>query len=228
MFIVDLHVHTILSDGMASPKRMIHAAVKKGLNGLAFVDHYNSSIDPKILAKRFKIYSSAVKPDLLIIPGFEFSSRFGHVLALFPSFNVNFNFNFPLNLFSLKEFVEEYGGVLIAAHIFRSSGLGKKIYDLKEVFNAVEIYPFRCNFDVFRLHLPLVAGSDAHSPFTLGFAYTLFRSYANSPEDLFKYIKSNQIIPVLRRTYYLRKTIDLIRILHPQLIFKFLCTSRSP
>lgn len=117
------------------------------------------------------------------------------------------------DIWELREFVKRCGGVVIAAHIFRSSGVGRKVFGLKEVFDALEVYPFNYDFDVYSLQIPLIAGSDSHTPYTVGFAYTYIPHSNCSADDIIQSIVKGEVLPVIRKPYTLRKFIDAPHIL---------------
>jgi len=79
--IFDLHVHTIYSDGLFSPKEVINLARKKGLNGIAITDHDTvKGIYPALnISKNLNEFQ--------VIPGVEFGTIFEdeevHLLGYF-------------------------------------------------------------------------------------------------------------------------------------------------
>ncbi|MCS7369429.1 MAG: PHP domain-containing protein [archaeon GBS-70-058] len=209
---VDMHVHSCLSDGLSLPSKIAKSALGK-VDGLAFTDHISSRDQLKLLEKRFRVYGSIKIDGLTIIPGFELSYDFGHVLAVFSDFNLSFPSRVFHDIWEFREFVKGCGGVVIAAHIFRSSGVGRRVFDLKEVFDALEVYPFNYDFDVYSLQIPLIAGSDSHTPYTVGFAYTYIPHSNCSADDIIQSIVKGRVLPVIRKPYILRKLIDVPHIL---------------
>lgn len=77
---IDLHLHTIYSDGSYSPHDIVAMAQQAGVTALAITDHDNTDGLPEAL-----IAASAF--DLEVIPGIEISSRFRgkeiHILGYF-------------------------------------------------------------------------------------------------------------------------------------------------
>jgi len=73
---VDLHLHTTVSDGQASPEELAELALAAGLSAIAVTDHDDL---------RGSARAAAAVPELLIIPGVEISAKFGdrgvHILA---------------------------------------------------------------------------------------------------------------------------------------------------
>ena len=80
---IDLHTHSIFSDGTDSPEAMAEAADACGLKALALTDH-----DTLAGLERFMAHQPRVAP--LLVPGIELSCRFAgrplHMLGLFVRF----------------------------------------------------------------------------------------------------------------------------------------------
>lgn len=70
---IDLHVHTVYSDGSGTVGEVLETAEEKGLDGLAITDH-----------ETLEGYFEARASDccLLVLPGFEVETDAGHVLVL--------------------------------------------------------------------------------------------------------------------------------------------------
>jgi len=75
---VDLHTHSTYSDGLFSPRELVHLAVKNGVKGLALTDH--DTIDGLD-----EFIDSGKETGLAVIPGIEISAYFGeqpiHILG---------------------------------------------------------------------------------------------------------------------------------------------------
>ncbi len=75
---IDLHAHSIVSDGTETPSELVRAAAAAGLGTIALTDHDST-------AGWGEAASAAVKARLTLIPGMEFSTRVGyasvHLLA---------------------------------------------------------------------------------------------------------------------------------------------------
>src|ERR1700751_31447 len=74
----DIHMHTNLGDGWASPARVIEEATRKGLRLIAITDH-----DHLEGAKRVDELLARQNSHLQMISGVEVSTRQGHLLGLF-------------------------------------------------------------------------------------------------------------------------------------------------
>jgi hypothetical protein len=177
----DVHMHTYLSDGLASPKQVLdHVARRMCLNVIAITDH--DRLDGSLWAAEQRGWYP-----FDIIPGMEVSAADGHVLALWISSPI------PAGL-SIQETacaIHEQGGVAILAHpgemlIHRASTLRylrqpEVLLDLNvdavEVYNAGTMTPGNnliarriCN----RVPLPIIGSSDAHTLSAIGLGKTRF------------------------------------------------------
>src|SRR5215469_12999954 len=74
----DIHMHTNLGDGWASPARVIEEATRRNLTLIAVTDH-----DHLEGAKRVEELLNKQNCSLKMIPGVEVSTRQGHLLGLF-------------------------------------------------------------------------------------------------------------------------------------------------
>jgi hypothetical protein len=167
---IDLHVHTCHStDAGTTPKEVVAYSKKRGLDGVAVTDH-------DTLKGALKLTN---QEELLVIPGIEVTTSDGHVLAL----NVREKVLPKLTLSETIRRIHELGGIAVAAHpktIF--GGIGQQItsslgFDAIEVINSLA-FPFFFSTYMsrkvaLRLNLPQIAGSDAHYPSEIGFAYTI-------------------------------------------------------
>jgi predicted metal-dependent phosphoesterase TrpH len=191
---VDLHVHSRFSgDNDSDPEESIMQAIRLGLTGIAFTEHYSYEASEPVEALREK-YGNAIA----IFRGVEFSSEEGHCLV----FGVNTDC-LPVRQAPAEELIRAVnasGGVVIPSHPYRKgSGVGDVVRDLKGIC-AVEGYN-GCNMHVFnvqaiemakRLGLPFTGGSDAHFPEEVGSCFTEF-------EDRPTY---ENFVTVLRRGKY--------------------------
>ena len=186
---IDLHVHSEYSDDAnGSVEDLIKAAVKKGLNGIAIVDH--NSVEGGLrgfgIAKEMK--------DFVVIPGAEISSAEGHILAL------NIKENIPKKL-SVEETIERIislGGISVLPHPYRMlSGLGEKNV---EGFAGIEVFNSRslgwenkkAEFLAEKLDIGKTGGSDAHSSNEIGNGVTEFSVNSLRIDDLIQEIEKKR------------------------------------
>ena len=175
-FKIDLHVHSRFSgDSSAEPEHTVLMAIEKGLNGIAFTEHY--SYGASEFAERLKEkYSN----EITIFRGVEFSAFEGHCLI----FGVDTDG--LLTKHALMEevisVVKEKGGIVIPSHPYRgANSVGERIWSINgiaavEGYNGYNMHSFNMMAveaaDI--LGIPYTGGSDAHSPEDVGACYTEF------------------------------------------------------
>ncbi|MEM2930695.1 MAG: PHP domain-containing protein [Thermoproteota archaeon] len=179
----DLHIHTFFSrDSLLDPRLLPKAAACRGLAGLAVTDHDSFGAHRKVESN-----------SLIIVPGMEIRTRAGDIIALFIEEPVRSRE--PLEV---SDMVRAQDGVLIAAHPFGFPRLGGSIgervlmlLDGVEVVNARNVFQ-RQNERALelarRLRKAETGGSDAHTLYEVGRAYTL--ADASSLEELRLAIKN--------------------------------------
>jgi len=177
----DLHMHTNLGDGWASPSKIVEQAISKGLQVIAVTDH-----DHLEGARRVEeLLAKYDQPPFEMITGVEVSTRQGHLLGLFVKWA-------PRALRSVEESIEtikEQGGLVLIPH-----PLGRLVPSLSrakidELLNkgypidGIEIYnPSPANASMRSMvsqanqqwGFAETGGSDAHFWQHIGSAYTLF------------------------------------------------------
>ena len=184
----DIHMHTNLGDGWASPARVIEEATRKGLCLIAITDH-----DHLEGAKRVEELLAKQNSSLQMITGVEVSTRQGHLLGLFVK-------KAPKAMRSVEESIDaikEQGGLVVVPHPLGRlvpSLSRKKIDALLEkgyAIDGIEIYnPSPANASMRSTvraanqewHFAETGGSDAHFWQHIGAAYTLFPG--TTPDDL--------------------------------------------
>jgi predicted metal-dependent phosphoesterase TrpH len=175
---IDCHCHTAYSkhwfwgfDALDTPQNMIKVAIKRGLDGLAIVDHNDvkGSIIAKKVAKRYKF---------MIVNGSEIKTKSGDLIAL----GIKENVPIFLPLEETIERIHDLGGIAVAPHpfgkyVFRKCiGNGAVKADAIEVFNSTLTPP--ANIKAMKLSekfkIAKTAGSDAHSIKEVGNAGIVF------------------------------------------------------
>jgi hypothetical protein len=187
---IDLHVHTNAShDGLSTPAMAVRAAVKRGLHGIAVTDH-NTNIAVEAVRK-------AAPKGFIIIPGVEYSTDCGHVLALFcdemwKGFNAEKG---RCRITELGPFVRERGGILIYAHPFQyGPGIPEMVFDWVHGLESVNARALiRNKKDRERVEktaeergLFTTGGSDGHMPQEIGGGYTEFPAGVDLREALLR------------------------------------------
>ncbi len=131
--LVDLHVHTHLSDDSRTPpEKYLETAVKSGsgLGAICFTEHRRFPTD----AETDRLYRElSERYGILVIKGIEADTDLGHLLlfGLTPGALRHFDpAQRMLKSDHLIELVHGEGGVAIPAHPFRDSGFGARLEQL--------------------------------------------------------------------------------------------------
>ena len=185
----DLHMHTAVGDGLSSVSEMLaYAERETDLDVIAITDHddIRAALDAREQAARGT-------GRVAVIPGTEITTRHGHVLALF----VDHNFPMMQSLDQTLAAIHEAGGIAVCPHPMSwlttaiSEAQLRRLHALSAAGRASGVY-----FDAIEvrnsslagqvawerakalnrtvLHLPVVAGSDAHAAHLMNTAYTTF------------------------------------------------------
>jgi len=168
---IDMHVHTDYSDSTGSVEEVIEAAKNRGLDGIAITDH--ETLQGAEVAMN-------MQNDLMIIPGEEVKTHRGEILA--------FGIKEPI---SRRLLIEEaickvhlQNGLVFIPHPtvpffgkLRELEMRSLPIDGLEVFSAISplagYYASKNMAMAKRLGILMIAGSDSHSPETVGDAYTI-------------------------------------------------------
>jgi predicted metal-dependent phosphoesterase TrpH len=193
----DVHLHTDAVDGLQSVAQLLdYAEQQTDLDVVAVTDHdeIRGALAARELVAR---HGGRVQ----VIPGTEVTTRHGHLLALF----VERAFPMLKPIDATLAAIHEAGGIAIVPHpmSWLTTSIGertlRRIHALGEegrrnglYFDAIEMLnpsvagrvACRRAADLNRslLHLPVMAGSDAHASSLIGTAYTTFPG--RTPDDL--------------------------------------------
>lgn len=185
----DLHMHTSVGDGLSSvPEILTYVEQETDLDVIAITDHddVRAALDARDLTARRGGRTE-------VIPGTEITTRQGHVLALF----VERDFPMMQSLDHTLAAIHESGGIAVCphpmswlttaiseAHLRRLNGLSDGGRASGTYFDALEVlnpsiagrvaYARAKDLNRTALHLPVIAGSDAHAAHLIGTAYTTF------------------------------------------------------
>jgi hypothetical protein len=209
--ILDLHIHTRIGSGDSNIEYddLVPWAKKAGLDGICITEHSNK--------KSGVADDISQKYDFLALEGFELSTEFGDVLV----YGID---HLPLSLFRLEDirrYVIEKGGVMVAAHPFRSEitrpvmrgqtpnvtldqALSRGLFTLVDGIEVVNGWSCQEEIDfTYRvtesLGLWASGGSDAHSPEQIGSCATVFQNAIACEDDLVTQLKQGSITPQDRR-----------------------------
>ena len=191
----DLHLHTNLGDGTASPERVLREARQRGLDVIAITDHDHlegaKRVTDLLQRDHARQTDDTAPPAPQVIWGCEVTTRQGHFIGLFLR-------EPPKMLRHVEETIEDIkaqGGLCIVPHPLGRlvpSLSGRKIEELLNrgyPLDAIELYnPSPANraarAEVRRLNdewgLAAVGASDAHFWQHIGAGYTVFPGRAAS------------------------------------------------
>ena len=143
-FNVDLHIHSLASgDSDAAPEELVLQAIKIGLHGIAFTEHYYYEASEPVETLREKYEN-----DILVLRGVEVSASDGHCLV----FGVNTDkvLSAYLPMIEVVHIVNRHGGVVIPSHPYRGiNSLGDAVRTMKGIC-ALEGYN-GCNLHAFNV-----------------------------------------------------------------------------
>lgn len=167
---------------------------RHGMNAICITDHHSYMCSAPL-------EEQAASSDLLLLRGAEASTNVGHFTLLGVRDDAwnSLMLTGHLDAQELIDYVNDLGGVVIAAHPFRKgeahSG-GWRMAKLKGLA-AVEVWNTRCTVEEMQeavalaesLGLPMVGGSDAHAAVEVGLAYTIFETEIKNLADLIQALK---------------------------------------
>ncbi len=180
-FRFDLHVHSWFSaDAADSPEKLIAAAKRRGLSGIAITDHDTCAAHAYCLEKGLSREDGLPVDGFLVVPGVEVSTLDGHLLCIgttLPDLS-------SVEAIEVCEAIGQLGGVAIPAHPFDlwRSGIRTLVLDslpIKTIegFNsAVTSKSFNERAFAYAKHrgLTTTASSDAHHASAVGVSHTAF------------------------------------------------------
>jgi predicted metal-dependent phosphoesterase TrpH len=181
---LDLHVHTCFShDSLADPDGQLQAAARRGLNGIAVVDHDTVEGGRVTQARARHLISRGRLPaDFLVIAGEEIASSQGHIVGLFLTHTIAPGMTARETIAA----IHQQGGVAVAVHPELGNDLRELAaslpFDAVETEDGMERLAFaQASAEAQRrraafyagIRQPHVGGSDAHDPEAVGLCYTL-------------------------------------------------------
>src|SRR5579859_975327 len=176
----DLHMHTNLGDGTASPRRVLDIAKQRGLKVIAITDH-----DHMEGAKHVQELIDREGLDIEMIWGCEVTTRQGHFLGLFMKRPVRF----LTHVEGAIDAIKEQGGLCVIPHPMGRLVPSLSLKKIEELLNrdypidGIELYnPSPANASVrgrvrelnVQWRFASTGSSDAHFWQHIGAGYTLF------------------------------------------------------
>lgn len=204
---VDFHIHesTYSTDSKLTLKEIVEEARQIGLDGVCITDH-----DSMGLKEYAEAYSKEV--DFPIFVGAEYYSREGDILA-FGIDRLPDEMRIPAQDFI--DYVNERGGVCIAAHPFRDNRRGLE-ENLKLVHGLAGIEVLNGNTSMEdnrkalryaqELGLQCTGASDAHNVFALGRFATWVPDDVRTLDDLVAAIKAQLCKPAILNGFKVSET----------------------
>ena len=205
--VLDLHIHTTISgDSIITPDVLIEVAKAAGLDGVCITEHgVKKSEIAEDLARKY---------DFPVFGGLEASTELGDILI----FGIESYPRVISRASDIKDFVETAGGVLIAAHPFRSNYWQSiinsnsstdtackspflQLVDAMEIINgwSTEAEVIFCQEVSQKLGLNGTGGSDAHVPWQVGCCVTVFENHINNEAELVTELRSGKFTAEDRR-----------------------------
>ncbi len=182
MLRAELHVHSSISDGKDSVRKILNAAVEKKIDVIAITDHdtVQGSLEALDIVNEEKL-------PIKILPGCEITSSSGHILA----FGIMKDVEPKMSAEETCRVVRELGGVCFLAHPFDFIRGGSvrlkdfKVVDGIETFNAKSYFNFMAKRYAKKFSKPEIAGSDAHSAKSVGLAINFLPDSVSLIESIF-------------------------------------------
>jgi hypothetical protein len=198
---IDLHAHTIYSDGADTPEMVVARAKAVGLSGIAITDH-------NTIAGIDRAKSAAKRIGLLLVPGKEVSimqegRRVGEILCLFLEEDTKKDLYHVSKVTELLDEIKDQDAISSVPHPFdyfptRAYTLINLLEKKNRKTDAIEVMNGRCSaasnalgFEyALKNNLGQTAGSDAHHMQEIGHCYTFCE--AGDLEEFRKMIKKKQ------------------------------------
>lgn len=222
---LDLHIHSRHSDdGSESVRDIIRTARERGLDGIAICDHNTF--------EAFEEAKSLAPEGFVVIPGVEYSTDVGHVLALFVTkqYDLKRNEKNYRVIESLRSAADEDGALLVAAHPYRKrEALPERLLpnvDGVEVENSRDAYnrpenSRRSRQDARDGGKFMTGGSDSHILHELGACYTVLPDDTERSADGVKNALLQRLSDAEGKGGRLRdQAISKLRITKPRKLFK--------
>ena len=203
----DLHLHTDFSDGLHSPREVVQAASRSGVQIIAVTDH--DTLEGALRAHEYSLRRPDL--DIQVIVGEEVSTLNGHVIGIFLDQFV------PPRLSAKRtvELIHQQGGIAILAHPFhiytgKDYDYPKAVeiideidFDGIETINHGDALSFWSNKKAMKIlerrRLAPIGCSDAHNCRFIGMGYTEFEG--RTTEDLRAAILARRTKPHYDRSW---------------------------
>lgn len=191
----DMHIHSLYSDGKASPLEIVLQASSLGLGVISITDH-DTFTGSKVAVKYAKLGTYGV----VVVPGVELRTDVGDILVYCER-----EIELPRSIGPLIDKAHEENCIVVPAHPFDIArlGVGEEIFKYKD-WDAIEVWNASSTkgsnlkaIEAARiLGKPGVANSDAHLLEEIGVAYSLIELEVQTPEGVLESIIKGKVRPV--------------------------------
>ena len=202
-----MHTSVGSADSIIDPEDIVKIARQARLDGVCITEH---GVSKSELAEKL-----SYKNDFLVLSGIEATTDLGDILV----FGVD---SYPRTIIeaqALYRFVKKAGGVMIAAHPFRSeltdghpgttlsleSASRRPLFQLVDAVEVANGWSTEKDVEFCRkigqvLKLGQTGGSDAHMSKQIGCCVTIFSANIRNEADLIRELKTGQFQAVDRRS----------------------------
>ena len=197
--IADFHMHTIYSkDGMNDFQSFFRMAKEHGINVLGITDH--NTVEG---ARHMKKIAPS---DMLVLLGQETLTASGEIIV----YSVEETIPKKRDLLETCKLVKEKGGFIIVPHPFDGfrNGIGEKMLGILHYIDAIEVINSRSFRETAnkkakefaeKYNIPMVAGSDCHTPKEIGAAKNILMADLDE-KSVLEAVKTGTIIIDAKRT----------------------------
>ncbi len=198
MLKAELHVHSSLSDGRDSVRRIVEVAVDRDFDVLSITDH--DTIEGSQEAA--DVVEEEHYP-ITILPGVEITTANGHLLA----YGISTDIDAGMSMEESCAAVRKMGGLCFLAHPFDFIRGGSirissfRVVDGVEVYNSKNPFNFLAARYAAKYGKPGIAGSDAHFAEHIGAAVTYLAS--PTPSSLLEARFEGRRMPIRERLAFL-------------------------
>jgi len=210
----ELHCHSKYSKcSNLEPELILKIAKKRGLNGIAVMDH-------NTLAGSLAIKKLNKDKDFKIIIGHEVSTNLGHVLA----YNIKKDIK-PGDFYQIIKEIHNQGGLAVVAHPFRiwpHLRFKANLRDVSKEIDGIEGLNGRVMFGFSNrkaertakeLGKAIIAGSDAHFSYEIGDCISMFDG------DIENAIRKKSIMIEAKRFYGIKAFAGSVQSVFKQIFF---------
>jgi predicted metal-dependent phosphoesterase TrpH len=195
MYKINIHAHTIFSDGLNTPYHMAMEAKRLGFTALVITDHYYGVdfSEYSASADRYKLLRRACREarDVLpVIAGLEVSCADEEILVFGSAINQEILNTSRPTVEQLQVWKKEHDAAIILCHPCEQSNWDKlrPVLDGFERYNSGQDFFKDREFGALK-GLPEWCNSDAHQTEGLARGYNIVDTKITNEADLIKYIK---------------------------------------